>query len=526
MQPALRLYTRLTRRGVLLLVLAFVVYTLVEAVSYVQTYPDQAARERLSEFGDQPAVRMLQGIPHAVDTIGGFVVWDGGWFMQAVIGVWAILATSRLLRGEEDSGRGELVGVGQLSGAGLTRAALAVVFAGCVVTGIGVFAAIAIPSEDPLGAMLFAAGIAGFGVVMAAATALACQLVGVRRRAAAVGAAFLGASFVLRMVANSGDDRLWVSWLSPFGWMDRLRPFGDNNAVVLPLYVVTVIALTWAALALRQRRDLGSALWSRESDVRTRPLLLASPIRFAWRLTWGVLLVWAVGVGLYAFFVGSLIKAMGDALADDPTYEAYLELIGLDKQEIYGGMVAVMAVIIGLVISLYAAWRIGAARNEEDSERVEHLLTRPLTRSRWLGGHVALAVLSILALCAVNAVAMWFGGVLTESPVGLLDMVKATANLLPVILLFGGAAVAMFGLVPRLTIAVPAGAVAVAYVISFIGPALDFPGWVTGISPFYHVSLVPVADYQLTQGLAMLGIAVAATAVGWLAFNRRDVVGA
>ncbi|MFL6069895.1 MAG: hypothetical protein ACJ72Y_01255, partial [Actinomycetes bacterium] len=82
MQPAFRLYARLTRRGTFLLVLALATYVVVEVVSYVQTYPDQAARERLTVFGDQPAVRMLQGIPHAVDTIGGFVVWDGGWFMQ------------------------------------------------------------------------------------------------------------------------------------------------------------------------------------------------------------------------------------------------------------------------------------------------------------------------------------------------------------------------------------------------------------------------------------------------------------
>ena len=526
MQPAMRLYARLTRRGLVLLVVALVIYTVVEAVSYVQTYPDQAARERLAEFGDQPAVRMLQGIPHAVDTIGGFVVWDGGWFIQAVIGVWAILVTSRLLRGEEESARAELVGAGGASGAALSASGLIVVLLGCVVAGVGVFASIVVPSDDLVGALLFGAGVAGFGAVMAGATAVAAQLVGVRRRAAAIGAAFFGIAFVLRMIANSGDDRAWVGWLSLFGWMDRLQPFGENNAYVLLIYGVVLAGLAWSAITLRARRDLGSALWSREGDVRTRLLLLQSPIRFAWRLTWGVLLAWAVGIGLYSFFVGTLIKAMGDALADDPTYEGYLEVIGLSKTEIYGGMVAVMTVIIGLVISLYAAWRIGAVRNEEDSDRAEHLLTRPLTRSRWLGGHVLLATASVIALSLVNALAMWVGGALTDAPIGFVDMLEASANLIPVILLFGGIAVAMFGLAPRLTIAIPAGAVAVAYVLSFIGPALDLPGWVTGMSPFYHVSLVPVDDYELMQGMVMLTLAVAATAVGWTAFNRRDVVGA
>ncbi len=106
------------------------------------------------------------------------------------------------------------------------------------------------------------------------------------------------------------------------------------------------------------------------------------------------------------------------------------------------------------------------------------------------------------------------------------DTLAATANSVPVILLFGGLAVAMFGLAPRLTIAVPVGGVVVAYVLSFVGPALDFPGWLTGLSPFYHLALVPVEDYALTQGLVMVGLALLATGVGVSAFRRRDLVGA
>ncbi|HUV49122.1 MAG TPA: hypothetical protein VMX11_09095 [Actinomycetes bacterium] len=526
MAAVLRLFTRLTRRGIVLLAVGVVAYVLVEAISFVQTYPDEASRMRLSEFGDQPAVRMLQGIPHAVETVGGFVVWDGGWFLQAIIGVWAILTTSRLLRGEEDSGRAEFPLAGPVSGLQVTASALLTVTAGCLVAGLAVFVTIVVPSEDVLGATLFALGVAGFGIVMASATAVASQVVGVRRQAAAIGAAFLGIAFVLRMVANSSDGRSWVSWLSVFGWMDRLRPFGDNNVGVLGVYLVVAGALLAGAFALRARRDLGAAVLVRDGDIRSRPLLLKSPIRFAWRLTWGTLVGWGVGVAAYSFIIGSLVKAMGEVLADDPAYEQYLELLGMTKEDISLGMVAVMAVVSGLIISLYAAWRIGAVRNEEDAERAEHLLTRPLTRGRWLGGHLVLAVISAVLLVLLAGTATWVGAAVTGAEVSLLDTIDAGANLLPVILLFGGLAVAMFGLAPRLTIGVPVGAVVVAYVLSFVGPALDLPGWVVGISPFYHVALVPVNDFALTQGLVMVGLALAATAVGWVAFNRRDFVGA
>lgn len=526
MAAVLRLYARLTRRGVLLLAVGLAAYVVVEALSYVQTYPDRASRLRLAEFGDQPAVRMLQGIPHAVETVGGFVVWDGGWFIQAVIGVWAILTTSRLLRGEEDSGRAEFVGAGTLPAPQVTNAGLITVLAGLAVAGLAVFATIVIASEQLLGSLLFAAGLFGFGAVMAAATAVASQLVAVRRHAAGLGAAFLGVAFVIRMIANSADSRLWLQWLSAFGWMDRLRPFGDNNVGVLLVYLAVTVALVAAAVALRARRDLGSAILVRDAAVRSRLLLLQSPIRFGWRLTWGVLLAWVLGTSIYSFFMGSLLKAMSQVLADDPAYQTYLDLLGLTREDVTLGMVAFMSVVVALVISLYAVWRIGAVRTEEDSERAEHLLTRPLTRGRWLGGHLLLGVLSVAALVVANGTSTWLGAAVTDAGISLVDCLAAVANALPAILLFGGLAVAMFGVAPRLTIGVPVGAVVVAYVLSFVGPALDLPGWVTGFSPFYHLALVPVKDYALTQGLVMSALALLATGVGWFFFGRRDLVGA
>jgi ABC-2 type transport system permease protein len=522
----LRLYVRLTRRGVLLLALGIAAYALVEAISYAQTYPDEASRLRLAEFGDQPAVRMLQGVPHAVETVGGFVVWDGGWFMQAIIGVWAILVTSRLLRGEEESGRNELLAAGSLSAVKTASVAILVVLIGCAWAGLAAFLALVGPTGDPWGAALFGAALAGFGAAMAAATAVAAQLVGVRRRAAALGAAFLGLACVLRMVANSADDRSWVGWLSAFGWMDRLRAFGDNEAWVLLVYLGVIATLTAVAQQLRLRRDAGAAWLSSDRPVTMRPLLLQSPVRFAWRLTWGVLLAWAVGIGLYSLLMGSLVESMQEVLADDPSYEVWLDLMGIEPDEVAVGMVSFMAVVAGLVTSLYAAWRVGAVRNEEDEERAEHLLTRPLPRWRWLGGHLLLGLGSVLVLVAVTGVATWAGAAMTDAGVTLGDTLAAASNQLPVIVLFGALAVAMFGVAPRLTVAVPVGAVVVAYILSFVGPALELPGWVVGLSPFYHLAMVPLDDYAVTEGLVMVALAVALVAVGMGAFQRRDVVGA
>lgn len=54
-------------------------------------------------FEDNPAVRMMQGAPVALDSAGGFTVRDGGWMIQRLVAVWAILTTSRLLRARRTS---------------------------------------------------------------------------------------------------------------------------------------------------------------------------------------------------------------------------------------------------------------------------------------------------------------------------------------------------------------------------------------------------------------------------------------
>lgn len=99
---------RLLRRGVLVLAAAMAAYAVVEVLAYRNAYPDQASREHLATFEDDPAVRMLQGIPYRIDTVGGYVAWDAGWVLEVIVGTWALLTVTRLLRLEEETERSQL----------------------------------------------------------------------------------------------------------------------------------------------------------------------------------------------------------------------------------------------------------------------------------------------------------------------------------------------------------------------------------------------------------------------------------
>ena len=73
------------RRGALLLAAVAAGYMLLEVASFRRTYPNGVSAASFSIFADNPAARMLQGVPRGLDTAGGFAAWDGGWVLELVL---------------------------------------------------------------------------------------------------------------------------------------------------------------------------------------------------------------------------------------------------------------------------------------------------------------------------------------------------------------------------------------------------------------------------------------------------------
>ena len=522
----LRLVVRLVRRSLLLMTFALAAYVVVEVASYLATYPDAAARAQLAQVADTPTFRMMQGAPYAVDTVGGFVVWDGGWALETIVGVWAMLLAVRLLRGEEETERTELVLAAPVRPGRQTGLVLAVVGSGALLIGLVAGVTLAFGSGAWAGSLAFGAALGLFGATFAAIGALASQLVVLRRRASGLAAGVLLASYLLRMVANASDASEWVRWATPYGWVDAVHAFGDISPTALALLVAAPLVLGAVAVRLRSGRDVGAGLLG-GADRRTARLhLLGGPTRFAWRETQGVLLAWAVALCAYAFMLGALLRPVVDFMEKDPTYTKLLQSMGMSTGDVASAFVGFMAVTLGLVVAMYVCWRVGAARVEEDTGRLEHLLARPVRRWWWLGGHAVLAAVAALLLTVASGLAMWAGAALTGSDVSLVACLQASFNSLPVVAVTAGLSLLAMGVAPRLTVAVPVTVVVTAYVVELIGSALDWPAWVLDLSPFHHLTYVPSETWNSTAGVVMTAVGFALGALGLLAFQRRDVVGA
>ena len=518
---------RMVRRGTLLLAAAAGGYMLLEVASFKRTYPNGVSAEQFSIFADNPAARMLQGVPRGLDTAGGFAVWDGAWVLELVIGVWAVLIVTRLLRGEEEEGRAELLLVGPARARHLTVLTLLVVVACSLVTGAAVTAALLSTGSELIGSAMFGVGLAGFAATFAGVAAVTSQIFNVRRRAAGFAAAVMAVSYLLRTVANSTDARAWLGWLTPFGWLDHMAPFGDPQPSALLVLIVVPALLLVAAAELRNRRDTGGALLTLSDSRRPRTRGLGGPDRFAWRTNWPVLTGWILGLGAYAFVLGALVTTMIEFLARDANYQRTLADLGLEVALTVDGFVGVMSVTLGVAFALYAAWRIGAVRSEEESGRADNLLTRPLTRSRWLLGHAGLTVLGAALLNVLTGLAMWAGATVSGSnQLTVVASLQAVLNTASVVVLVTGLALLTFGVLPRLTVVVPVAVTVIGYVLTLLGPALSWPGWIVDLSPFSHLAYVPAQPFAATSAIVMALVGCTAGIGGVAAFSRRDIVGA
>ena len=145
--------------------------------------------------------------------------------------VWGLLTSTRLLRGEEDSGRWDLLLVGQTTRRG--AAVQAIVGLGVGVLGSVVVTAVITIAVGPTRRCNIAAGSVavlrpGHGCRPRSCSSpsvhVTSQVAATRRQAASYGAVILGVSYAIRLIADAGVGLHGLIWASPLGWVEELQP--------------------------------------------------------------------------------------------------------------------------------------------------------------------------------------------------------------------------------------------------------------------------------------------------------------
>ena len=236
-------------------------------ISYVKLYKTAAQRDALAAtYGSNNAMSALFGREHLLQTVGGFTVFKISITLMILGGVWGLLTSTRLLRGEEDAGRWDLLLAGQTTRRGATAQAIAGLGAGAVALWV-VTAVITVLSGQSSGvrisvgpSLYLALATVTTAVMFLAVGAVASQLVATRRRAASCGAALLGLSYAVRLIADAGVGLHGLIWASPLGWVEELQPLTSPRPVALLPIAAFSAVLAVAAVHLAGNRDVGESI--------------------------------------------------------------------------------------------------------------------------------------------------------------------------------------------------------------------------------------------------------------------------
>ncbi|WP_330174492.1 ABC transporter permease [Streptomyces sp. NBC_01498] len=505
-------------------VIALTLGTLSTAAEYKTLYA--TAEQRAAAVGsmDSPAALAMTGPRHYLDdsTIGSMMSHQLLGFMAVLVGLMSVLIVTRHTRDEEETGRAELVRstvVGHhahlaaaLAVATVANLALAALLTlGLLATGLG--------GVGTGSALLYGLAHAAVGLVFAGVAAVTVQITAHTRGASGMALAVIGVAYALRAAGDVGNDAL--SWLSPIGWVQRTYVFVDDRWWPLLLCLVLAALTAACGFVLSTRRDVGAGLRASRLGRRTASGALTRPLGFALRLHRATLLGFVAGLFVMGLMYGSILGEAEDMVGDiDQVREALAKIGGASLAESFASTVMVVIAVVAAVYVVMATLR---PRAEENAGRAEPLLATGLSRDRWVGSHVAVALAGGTALLLVAGLGFGLAGAASAGDGGLAPRLTGAAlAYAPALWVTVGVAVALYGWYPR------AGAAAwivpvYAFVVGYLGSVLQFPAWMNNLSPFGHVPRLPAASMSWTPLLILTAVAAGLIALGLAGFRRRDL---
>jgi ABC-2 type transport system permease protein len=285
------------------------------------------------------------------------------------------------------------------------------------------------------------------------------------------------------------------------------------------LLLVAALGAVAAAYAVFERRDFGGGVLAARPGPARGTSRLGTPFGLAWRLQRGSVLGWSIGLAFTGVAYGSIGDSAGDLIGDS---DAARDLMSAGASDLVAGFHAVSMLMLAMLASGFAVSSALRPRGEEDAGRGEPLLATAASRTRWLGGHVAVTVLGTVLVLGVAGFGLGAGyALVTGDAAAVWRFTWQTLTWLPAVLVMSGLARLLYGVSPRLASFGWLG-LGFAVVVLMLGDALQLPAWLRAVSPFEHLAMVPVAEVDLVAFAGVLGVAALLSATGWLAFRRRD----
>ncbi|MBA0053004.1 ABC transporter permease [Streptomyces sp. AJS327] len=521
--PLLRFALRRDRFRLPGWLLGLTALTVVAAVNLDALYPEAADRAAAARTMDTPATIAMSGPRHYLTDYnpGSMTAHEVLSVLGVLLGLMSVLTVVRHTRAEEEANRAELVRAGTVGRHAMTTAALLVACGANLALALLLavsLAGLGLPGVTLAGALLFGLACASVGIVLAAVAVVTTQLTAHARGASGMAFAVLGLAYALRAAGDVGDAAL--SWMSPIGWAQRSYPFVDDRWWPLLLATGCALALTALGYLLSTRRDVGAGIRATRGGRTRAGRALATPLGSALRFQRGLLLGFCVATFLLGAMYGAVLGDVDRMLDDMEDIREAIAGYGGTIEDAFASMIMIVVAVVATVCAVLGALR---PRVEEDAGRAEPLLATSLSRPRWAGAHLAVALLGGTLALVLGGLGCGVAGAVTTGDAALVGRLAGAAlGYAPALWVTAGLAVALYGWLPRAT-----GLVWVlppyAFVVGYLGEILRLPDWAKNLSPFGHVPRLPAESLTWTPLLLLTALAAALVACGLLGLRARDL---
>jgi len=232
---------------------------------------------------------------------------------------------------------------------------------------------------------------------------------------------------------------------------------------------------------------------------------------------------WGVAIALSGLLFGLVAKSAGATISGSSVEQVLSKLgaTGTGAEAVLGVCFLMLAVLVAFV----AAGQIVLARSEESGDRLDHILTRPVSRASWLGGRLVVATAVLLLGGVAGGIFAWFGAASEHTGVSFTTLVGAGVNLVPPAITILGVGVLAFGVRPRSTSVVVYGLLGWSLLLTIVGGIGAINHWILDTSVFHQMASAPAVPPHWVANGVMTAVGVGAALVGGLMFRRRDLQG-
>ncbi len=522
---------RQTLRGALIVGVLAGLMMGAQGAAYAAAYPDQHSRDMIvASLKSTPGLGFMAGEIENAGTPASYAIYKSIAVMTLITGVWGLMVTTRLLRGQEEDGQLEQIISKRTTKLSASYHLLAGYGYSLLLAFVIAWAAIAALGTDPQvklsssGAFFMAVATFLPAIFFGALGVLTSQLAVTRGRAMAYALVPLLFLFAIRGAANSIIDWNWLKQWTPFGWSDLL----NSVLHVQPLWVVPAIAFSivfvGAGLYFARVRDLGSSILPQSQIARSHFYLLNSPVSLAIRQNIGSFTWWLVGTLVFTGMLAAIAETGTKLLESSPAAaELFSKLSNAHSDLVitflsFGGLFT--TIILLIMVTVY----LGGVRRDEAKGYLDNMLVQPVSRASWLTWRLSIIIVMATIITFLAGYLTWQ---FTANQNISLDFWIVTQNMLtlvgPVTLLLGIGAF-LYGFLPRAAVAIMYAVIVWTFVVDILRAIFSLNDSIEKTSLLHYVSFTLDKAPNWSSFAWLVSIGVVLASIGVWQFTRRDIV--